>query len=155
MAGQRASHTLDPTGLANEAIMRLLKCDPETINDDDHFMKLAAEAVRQILVDHARAKATQKRGKGGSPSSLDATDAEEPSVLLMEPAQLLALNDALSEFEIEEPELASIVKMRSFAGLDCDEIGALLDTSRRTVERRWRFAMAKLRAKLDDGTECC
>src|SRR5262249_3948829 len=151
MAGQHASHTLDPTGLANEAIVRLLKCDPQTINDDEHFMKLAADAVRHILVDHARARATQKRGEGSKPPSLDATDAEEPSVLLMEPAQILALNDALCEFEIEEPELAAIVKMRSFAGLDCEEIGALLGTSQRTVERRWRYAMAKLRAKLEDG----
>src|SRR6478736_4429463 len=79
MAGQRAGHTLDPTGLANEAIMRLLKCDAAQVDNEDHFLMLAAEAMRQILVDHARARATQKRGGGSTPESLDATDAEEPA----------------------------------------------------------------------------
>src|SRR5882724_10862623 len=71
MLGQRDGHTLDPTGLAHEAILRLLKCDPEKISDEDHFMMLAAEAMRQILVDHARARAAKKRGGGERPASLD------------------------------------------------------------------------------------
>src|SRR5580765_1625749 len=75
MAGQRAGHTLDPTGLANEAILRLLKCDAAQINNEEHFLMLAAEAMRQILVDHARARAAQKRGGGSKPQSLDADDA--------------------------------------------------------------------------------
>lgn len=150
MSGQRLSHTLDPTGLANEAIVRLLKCDPAALNDDDHFMKLAAEAMRQILIDHARAKAAQKRGGGAVVGSLDDSQAEEAAELRMEPAQLLALNEALTHFEQLEPEAAAIVKMRTFVGMECDEIAALLGTSRRTVERRWRYAMAELRARLDD-----
>ena len=75
MLGQRAGHTLDPTGLAHEAIMRLLKCDPGQINDEEHFMTLAVEAMRQILVDHARAKAAIKRGGGQRPASLEEDDA--------------------------------------------------------------------------------
>src|SRR3954453_9611048 len=70
MLGQRTGHTLDPTGLANEAIVRLLKCDPTRVNDEDHFLRLATEAMRQILVDHARAKATLKRGSDLRPTEL-------------------------------------------------------------------------------------
>jgi RNA polymerase sigma-70 factor, ECF subfamily len=152
MAGQRASHTLDPTGLANEAIVRLLKCDPSELHDDDHFVRLAAEAMRQILIDHARAKAAQKRGGGARPVSLDDTATGEqgdPVDLRMDPDELLGLNDALASFERDEPEAASIVKLRTFGGMDCEEIAALIGSSKRTVERRWRYAMAELRARIE------
>src|SRR5215471_1349236 len=135
MLGQRAGHTLDPTGLANEAILRLLKCDAEKINDDEHFMMLAAEAMRQILVDHARARATKKRGGGEHPVSLDKNDADEIQPfghalhLRMDPTQLLDLNDALGNLEKLDPPAATIVKMRAFAGMNLDEIAALLGTS--------------------------
>ena len=152
MAGQRPSHTLDPTGLANEAIVRLLKCDPKSINDDEHFMRLAAEAMRQILVDHARARSAKKRGDGQRPGPLRESNEEQLIELKVEPSELLALNDALTELEAGEPELAAIVKLRTFVGMDSQEVAALLNTSRRTVERRWRFAMAKLRSRLEDQT---
>jgi RNA polymerase sigma factor (TIGR02999 family) len=151
MAGQRAGHTLDPTGLANEAIVRLLKCDPDQIKDEEHFMMLAAEAMRQILVDHARARATQKRGGGVRPDSLDNECAAQAVQLRMDPLQLLALSEALDDFETQDPGAAAIVKMRNFAGMDCEEIAALLSLSRRTVERRWRYAMAELRVRLSDA----
>jgi RNA polymerase sigma factor (TIGR02999 family) len=156
MAGQRAGHTLDPTGLANEAIVRLLKCDAAQINDEEHFLKLAAEAMRQVLVDHARARATQKRGGGAKPQSLDANDDEDPAhtvQLRMDPLEVIALSDALDEFEKQDPAAAQIVKLRTFAGMDCQEIGALLDLSKRTVERRWRYAMAELRLRLSDQNQ--
>src|SRR5215467_3411087 len=120
MLGQRTGHTLDPTGLANEAILRLLKCDPEQINDEEHFMMLAAEAMRQILVDHARARATKKRGGGERPVSLDKDDSDEVQLfghalhLRMDPNQLLDLNDALGNLEKLDPPAATIVKMRAF-----------------------------------------
>lgn len=151
MAGQRTGHTLDPTGLANEAIVRLLKCDPAQINDEEHFMLLAAEAMRQILVDYARARAAQKRGGGVRPEPLDAERLSQAVQLRMDPLQLLALNDALDDFQKHDPDAAAVVKMRTFAGMDCEEIAALLNLSRRTVERRWRYAMAELRARLSDA----
>ena len=159
MLGQRAGHTLDPTGLANEAILRLLKCDPAQVNDEEHFMMLAAEAMRQILVDHARAKATVKRGGGARPLSLqddEALNNDAPGhalTLRMDPAQILDLNDALDELEKQEPGAATIVKMRTFAGMTNDEVAALLNISKRTVERRWRFAMAELRVSLSDSRD--
>lgn len=152
MKGQRASHTLDPTGLANEAIMRLLKCESASLHDEEHFVRLAAEAMRQILIDHARAKAAQKRGAGGRPVSLDDIEADDPVDLRMDPDELLGLNEALEAFERDEPEAASIVKLRTFAGMDCEEIAALVGSSKRTVERRWRYAMAELRSRIEgDG----
>jgi RNA polymerase sigma factor (TIGR02999 family) len=151
MAGQRVGHTLDPTGLANEAIVRLLKCDASKINNEEHFMMLAAEAMRQILVDHARARSAQKRGGGVRPESLDRGQSSQAVQLRMEPLQLLALSEALDDFEKRDPNAAAVVKMRTFAGMDCDEIAALLGVSRRTVERRWRYAMAELRVRLSDN----
>lgn len=156
MLGQRAGHTLDPTGLANEAILRLLKCDPAQVNDEEHFMMLAAEAMRQILVDHARAKSTLKRGGGVRPASLQDDQAWSDDAfgnaltLRMDPAQILDLNDALADLEKQDSAAATVVKMRTFAGMSCEEIAALLNTSKRTIERRWRYAMAELRIRLSD-----
>ena len=159
MLGQRAGHTLDPTGLANEAILRLLKCDPARVNDEEHFMMLAADAMRQILVDHARARATKKRGGGERPASLDDQDSADagggeplgPTLQLrMDPDQLLDLNEALDELEKLDARAATVVKMRAFAGMNLDEIAALLGASRRTIERSWRYAMAELRIRLSD-----
>jgi RNA polymerase sigma factor (TIGR02999 family) len=157
MLGQRAGHTLDPTGLAHEAIMRLLKCDAAQINDEEHFMMLAAEAMRQILVDHARARAAAKRGGGQRRVSMDDRDVAGDAgpfgralQLRMDPTQVLAINDALADLEKQDSQVAAVVKMRTFAGMDCQEIAALLGASRRTVERRWRYAMAQLRLRLSE-----
>jgi RNA polymerase sigma factor (TIGR02999 family) len=158
MSGQRGGHTLDPTGLANEAVLRLLKCDASRIADEQHFLALAAEAMRQILVDHARAKTAQKRGgdvsgKGAKPESL-ADDMPVAAVhLRADPAEILSLSEALTSLEQEDAQAATIVKMRAFVGMGCDEIAALLGLSKRTVERRWRFAMAALRERLSDDLD--
>jgi RNA polymerase sigma factor (TIGR02999 family) len=149
MSGQRGAHTLDPTGLANEAVLRLLKCDPSRIRDEQHFLALAAEAMRQILVDHARAKTAQKRGDGAKAESLS-EDLHFSVQLRADPAEILSLSEALTALEEEDEDAATIVKMRAFVGMECDEIAALLGVSKRTVERRWRYAMAELRAKLSD-----
>ena len=164
MAGQRPSHTLDPTALANEAVVRLLKCDPSQIRDEQHFLALAAEAMRQVLVDHARAKAAQKRGGGATgaenarPLSLSdpapfaaASEAAGGMRLRADPIDVLVLNDAITSLDADDPEAATIVKMRSFAGMDCDEIAALMNVSKRTIERRWRYAVAELRTRMGDG----
>jgi RNA polymerase sigma factor (TIGR02999 family) len=152
MNGQRMSHTLDPTSLANEAVVRLLKCDPSQIRDEQHFLAMAAEAMRQVLVDHARAKATQKRGDGSRALSLSDpapfAAAAERMKLRADPIDVLALNDAITSLEADDPDAATIVKMRSFAGMDCEQIAALLNVSKRTIERRWRYAVAELRTRM-------
>ena len=149
MGGQPAAHTLDPTGLVNEAMLRLLRLAPGQVRDEQHFLALAAEAMRQILVDHARAKAADKRGGGERPASLTVA-AELPLKLRSDPADVLALSEAITALEADDAEAATIVKMRAFAGMNAAEIAALLGVSKRTVERRWRFAMADLRVRLGD-----
>lgn len=169
MLGQRAGHTLDPTGLANEAILRLLKCDPARVNDEEHFMMLAAQAMRQILIDHARTRAALKRGGDrkaaasldGQRRSEDGEDSDPSDIgqfgralqLEMDPIRMLALDEALDSLEKVDGRAATIVKMRSFAGMTPEEIAALLGTSRRTVDRVWRYAMADLRVRLSDPSE--
>jgi RNA polymerase sigma factor (TIGR02999 family) len=103
--------------------------------------------MRQILVDHARSKSAQKRGGGVKADALS-DDLPASMQLRVDPDEVLALSDALNALELENPEAATIVKMRAFAGIECDEIAALLNVSRRTVERRWRFAMAELRSQM-------
>jgi RNA polymerase sigma factor (TIGR02999 family) len=147
MAGERVGHTLDATGLANEAILRLLNCDPARINDEQHFLALAADAMRLVLVDHARKKQAEKRGGQTRPEHLQ-SDSSEPFRLRAEPETVLALSEALGALEQADPRTATIVKLRAFGGMGCDEIAALLGLSRRTVERHWRFAMADLRTRL-------
>jgi len=150
MNGQRGAHTLDPTGLANEAVLRLLKCDASQIRGEQHFLAMAAEAMRQILVDHARAKRTQKRGEGAQMVSLsDAAHFAAAEVRLRsDPDEILALHEALTSLEADDAEAATIVKMRAFVGMSCDEISALTGLSKRTIERRWRYSVAELRSRL-------
>ena len=142
MGGQHAAHTLDPTGLANEAVLRLLKCDPASIKSEEHLLALAAEAMRQILVDHARTKTAKKRG--GAAERLEFPDIPD-AMVGAEPEEIIAAHEALQTLETQDEQTATLIKLRLFAGLDADEIGALMGVSGRTIERRWRFAMASLK----------
>lgn len=155
MAGQAIDHTLDPTGLANEAILRLLKCDAGAIRNEGHFLAMAAEAMRQVLVDHARAKHASKRGGRGSggigdvgPRRREIGSEADFASLDAEPEQVLAAHEALAQLESGDAEAASMVKLRLFAGIPPDEVAALLGVSRRTLERRLRFALASMGAWL-------
>jgi RNA polymerase sigma factor (TIGR02999 family) len=146
MAGQAADHTLDPTGLANEAVLRLLKTDMGSIRNEGHFLAMAAEAMRQILVDHARGKHAAKRGGGAVRCEI--TDETDFGSVDAEPEQVLVAHEALATLEGRDPEAASIVKLRLFGGLPPEEIAALMGVSRRTLERRLRFALASMRVLL-------
>ena len=111
--------------------------------------------MRQVLVDHARAKTTDKRGGGVRPASLsgggDGGDGGPAVRLRADPLEVIALSDALVGLDADDPEAATLVKMRAFGGMDPDEIAALLGVGRRTFERRWRVAMADLRARMVGG----
>ncbi len=145
MAGQQAGHTLQPTALANEALAKILGSKAATIRDEAHFLALAAEAVRQVIVDHARRKSAQKRG---GPLRARVGDVDASPAPTFSPDLTLDLDLALSRLEAEDPDLATIVKLRTFSGLTTEEIGALLGVTRKTVERRWRYAAAVLRDQL-------
>lgn len=148
LSGERADHTLQPTALVHEAYLRLIDQNRVVWQNRAHFLAVAGQAMRRILVDHARARGAQKRSGGKVHLSLD------DQIVLGDAAAdpiILALDDALTRLEGEQPEIARVVEMRFFGGLTQDECAALLGVSRRTVCRHWDFAQAWLFREMRDG----
>ncbi len=146
MRRERDDHTLQPTALVHEAWMRLTDGVATEWQDRGHFLRLAARAMRNILVDHARARATQKRASGGEREPLDGLveSFEQQSV------DVLALNQALESLAGFDEPLAHLVELRFFGGLTIEETARALDVSTPTIERRWRVARMWLRRELGD-----
>lgn len=144
---ESSGHTLQTSALIHEAFLKLIDQREVQWQNRAHFFGIAAQAMRRILVDHARGQRYAKRGGGRRRLSL-----EEVCELPVErPPELVALDDALSDLAAIDPEQAKIVEMRYFAGLTGEEIAALLGQSVRTVTRRWRMARAWLYLELTDG----
>ncbi len=136
--------TLHTTELVHEAYVRLSGAAHWSTRDRFHFFALTAQAMRRVLIDHARKRTRQKRGGRGVPLSL-----EEVDVPVAERAdELLALDGALARLEETDAELARIVEWRFFAGMSTEEIAELHGVSDRTVKRRWRLARAFLLQEL-------
>lgn len=150
MARERPGHTLQPTALVHEAYLRLMGPAPgapaqrtPAFENRAHFFAAAGEAMRRILVDQARRRGALKRG--GGRRRIDADDLPSPAPDEdASPVDVLALSDALSRLEAEDPRMATIVKLRFFAEMTVDETAAALDLSRRTVLRDWIAARAWL-----------
>lgn len=144
MAKTPPGNTLQATALVHEAYLRLVgKEDPEWGNRA-HFFAAAAEAMRQILVEQARRKASLKRGGGRK-----RVDIEQVTPLIKPPAEnVLALNEALERLEQEDARKAEIVKLRYFAGLTREETAAAQGVSVRTIDREWRYIVARLHKEL-------
>jgi RNA polymerase sigma factor (TIGR02999 family) len=140
LAHEAPGQTLDATALVHEAYVRLVGVnDASQWQGRTHFVTVAAEAMRRILVDRARAKATQKRGGGRHRVPLD-----ESHRIAESPEALLAFNDVLSRFSAEEPLKAELVKLRFFCGLTMPEAAAALGISLATAERWWAYARSWL-----------
>ena len=137
---ERSDHTLQATALVHEAYMRLLGGAYPVWNDRQHFFRAAAEAMRRILVEHARRRARVKRG--GNPVRVSLGDVD--SATQYDPEEILALDDAIRRLEDQDPTLADVVRLRFFAGLSVEETARMLDVSERTVKREWAFARAWL-----------
>ena len=137
---ERSDHTLQATALVHEAYLRLLNGAYPTWNDRQHFFRAAAEAMRRILVEHARRRARVKRGANPLRVSLSDVD----SAVEHDPAEILALNAAIRRLEEQDLTAADIVRLRFFAGLSVEETAQMLDVSERTVKREWAFARAWL-----------
>ena len=142
MAAEAPGHTLDATALVHEAYLRLV--GDQAFESRSHFMRAAAEAMRRILVDHARARAADKRGGRRQRVPLD-----EAARWTDSPDHLLALEDALRRFAVEEPSKAELVVLRFFAGMTVPEAASALGVSVPTAERWWTFARTWLYAELD------
>jgi len=140
MANEAPGHTLQATALVHEAWLRLVGSSQQSWQNRAHFFGAAAEAMRRILVEHARRKQSLKRGAGAEKLELN----ESVLVLSVPPDELLAVNDALDKLSREDPAAAELVKFRYFVGMNMEEAAAALGMPKRTAESLWTYAKAWL-----------
>ncbi len=144
MARERPGQTLTPTALVHEAYLRLVGHGDPSWQNRAHFFAAAAEAMRRILIERARRYARDKHGGGQGRVTLD----ERMLGVVPESETLVALDEALTRLEEQDPDMAAVVKLHQFAGLSLAETAAALETSERTVSRRWTAARAWLQREL-------
>jgi RNA polymerase sigma factor (TIGR02999 family) len=145
LARERPGHTLYPTALVHEAYLRLADSTGLTVQDRQHFIAVAARAMRQVLVDHARQRRALKRGGGLMRTTLHDKDAVAPDA---SDDELVALDAALVRLGAVDDRARTIVEYRFFAGLTEEQTAELLGLSARTVRREWVKARAWLHATL-------
>ena len=141
---ERSDHTLQATGLVHEAYLRLVDQSSMSWQNRAHFFAVAAQVMRRILVDHARAHRAEKRG--GEREKIAFDEALAPSD--EKAVDLIALDDALHDLGQFDPRQSRIVELRFFGGLTNEEIGEVLEISPRTIKREWRLAKAWLRREI-------
>jgi RNA polymerase sigma-70 factor (ECF subfamily) len=148
MRSEGPQHTLQPTALIHEAYLRLMS-GPEHINDRHHFFALAAQAMRRVLVDHARKKRTSKRGGGvAHVADMSQVDLVEAQGANAPGVDVLALDDALIELSRLDPRAAQVVELRFFGGHTDNEVCEILGKNLATVRRDWEFARSWLKHRL-------
>ncbi|MBS0190331.1 MAG: RNA polymerase subunit sigma [Planctomycetes bacterium] len=148
MRNERPDHTLQATALVHEAYAKMVGGQPVDWANRAHFYDAAARAMRQILIDHARAKNAEKRGGDARREPLS----DFAGAFHADPARILALDEALSRLEREDEELASVVRFRFFAGLSGDDTAQVLNVSPRKVDMLWARARAWLFRELEPDT---
>ena len=146
MAREHREHTLQPTALLHEAYLRLASTRRGQFNNRVHFYGAAAQAMRRILVDHARRRRAKKRGQ--EPIRIDLDHVNVGVDLRLD---LVALDDALKQLTEIAPRPARVVELRYFGGMTIDEVADLLDIAPATVKRHWAFARAWLHRELSAG----
>jgi RNA polymerase sigma factor (TIGR02999 family) len=144
MAGERSDHTLSPTALVGEAYLRMAG-DPRRDGDPAGFYMAAAEAMRRILIDHARQRGAVKRG--GRQRHLHLASVMEMAERA-DSAEIVAFDGALLRLQEEMPQAAAVVRLRFFAGLSVEQTAKALGLSERTVNREWTYARAWLFQRL-------
>ncbi len=140
MAEENPGHTLQATALVHEAFLRIGQDRRVPFESPAHFYAAAAEAMRRILLDHARSRNALKRGGGGARERLSVVDLAEAT----DPDEILALDQALERLEGAEPTVAAVVRLRFFAGLTGEQTAEALGVSARHVDRLWVYARAWL-----------
>ena len=146
-----AGHTLNTTGLIHETYLKLAHGAERPLHNRVHFFALAAKAMRQIVIDHARARIADKRG-GAQLHIVTLDEAADVAGPDLSADDLLRLDRALEQLEQDDPRLARLVELRVFTGLSLHEIALLQATSERTLNRDWRLAKAQLYAMLHPET---
>lgn len=144
MRRERGEHTLQPTALVHEAFLRLVDKPDLSWQSRAHFLNIAAQAMRRILVEHARRRRAQKRGGGAERITLD----EEFQAPGHGNADLADLDEALERLSAIDPRKGRVVELRFFAGLSVEETARLLAISEATVKREWQFAKAWIQREL-------
>jgi RNA polymerase sigma factor (TIGR02999 family) len=148
MRSERCGHTLQATALVHDAFLKLVGPREVPWQNRAHFFAAAAEAMRRILVDHARSKAAARRGgPDARRAALDLTGLPDPTSE-QESAGFLVLDEAIGRLAEVDAEAAAVVRLRYFAGLGIDETAAALDVSAPTVKRRWAFARGWLAERI-------
>lgn len=149
MAEERPGHTLQATALVHEAWLRLGGDEQSHWRNRRHFFGAAAEAMRRILVDHARKRNAEKRGGGAEKVELYETAIQVES----SPDELIAIHEALEQLEIEDPQVAELVKLRYFIGFTMQQAADALGLKKRTAEGIWEFGRAWLKQRLRDFSD--
>ena len=147
MARERPDHTLRPTALVNEAYLRLIRTPDVAWEDRAHFFGIASRAMREILVEHARARAAEKRGGDRARVTLD----EGLAVAAGPDLDVIALHEALDGLAGVDQRAARVAELRAFGGLTAVEAAHLLGISKRTADADWNFARLWLRRRLGGG----
>jgi RNA polymerase sigma-70 factor, ECF subfamily len=147
LRSERPDHTLQATALLHEAFLRVLKRPDHAWRNEAHLIAFAARAMRRILISYGVARARQKRG---GPSVIRLPLDEALDFCDERDLNIVAVDEALEELELEDPRQAQIVELRFFAGLTVDEIASTLKISRATVKRDWATAKLWLRNQLHD-----
>jgi RNA polymerase sigma factor (TIGR02999 family) len=146
LSKERSDHTLQPTALVNEAYIRLFGEHTPDVHDRGHFIGIAARVMRQVLVDYARTRTSQKRYGG------IAVELEEQHAASNDPGtDVLLIDAALNRLGVEDPALVTLVEMRYFAGMTAAEIAEVGGESVHVVRHNLRYAQARLRQDLDQG----
>lgn len=149
MAQEAPGQTLQPTALVHEAWLKLAGSDRQQWRGRAHFFGAAAEAMRRILIDKARRRASQKRGGDQPPEELHESRIE----LKAPPSEILAVHEALDELALKDRMAAEVVKLRYFVGMSVPEIADALGISPRTADRHWAFARAWLKQAIQGQRE--
>jgi len=140
MSHEAAGHTLQPTALVHEAWLRLVRAEDQTFANRAQFFAAAAEAMRRILIDHARRKSAGRHGGGMKRVDLQQIDLPAKA----DDDTLLGVNESLDALAREDPKTAELVKLRFFGGFSVEEAAQALGITDRTARRYWRFARAWL-----------